>query len=140
MTTRNILIPMDGSRAALNALEYAARRFRDSEHTCLLVVNVQPRLPSSRTVSKAMIAEYLERQSEEALAPARALVEKHGSVAQFYARLGDPATEIVAFAKRTRAAEIIMGTRGLGRMSGMFLGSVAQKVISLAHVPVVLVK
>ena len=140
MTTRNILIPMDGSPAALSALEYAARRFRDSENTCLLIVNVQQRMPSSRTVSKAMIAEYHERQSEGALAPARALVDKLGCVAQFYARLGDPAAEIVAFAKRTRSAEIIMGTRGLGRVSGILLGSVAQKVISLAPVPVVLVK
>jgi nucleotide-binding universal stress UspA family protein len=140
MTTRNILVPMDGSRAALHALEYAAKRFRDSDNTCLLILTVQPRLPSSRTVTKAMIAEYHERQSEDALAPARALVEKHGSVAQFYSRLGDPATEIAAFAKRTRCAEIIMGTRGLGRVSGMLLGSVAQKVISLAQVPVVLVK
>ena len=140
MRTRNILIPMDGSRAALRALEYAARRFRDSDNTCLLILNVQSRLPSSRTVTKSMIAEYHERQSEGALAPARALVEKLGSVAQIYARLGDPATEIAAFAKRTHCAEIIMGTRGLGRVSGILLGSVAQKVISLAHVPVVLVK
>jgi nucleotide-binding universal stress UspA family protein len=140
MTTRNILVPMDGSRAALRALEYAAKRFRDSDNTCLLILNVQSRLPSSRTVTKAMIAEYHERQSEDALAPARALVEKLGSVTQFYSRLGDPATEIAAFAKRTRCVEIIMGTRGLGRVSGILLGSVAQKVISLAHVPVVLVK
>jgi nucleotide-binding universal stress UspA family protein len=140
MTTRNILVPMDGSRAALRALEYAARRFRDSDNTCLLLLNVQSRLPSSRTVTKTMIAEYHERQAKDALAPARALVEKLGSMTQFYSRLGDPATEIAAFAKRTRCAEIIMGTRGLGRVSGMLLGSVAQKVISLAHVPVVLVK
>jgi hypothetical protein len=33
-----------------------------------------------------------------------------------------------------------MGTRGPGRVSGMFLGSVAQKVISLAQVPIVLLK
>jgi nucleotide-binding universal stress UspA family protein len=87
MTTRNILVPMDGSRASL-----------------------------------------------------RALIEKAGCVAQVHARPGDPASEIAAFAKRTRCAEIIMGTRGLGRVSGMFLGSVAQKVISLAQVPVVLLK
>jgi nucleotide-binding universal stress UspA family protein len=140
MTTRNILVPMDGSRAALHALEYAGRRFRDSDNTCLLILNVQPRLPSSRTVTKAMIAEYHERQSEDALAPARALAEKLGSVTQVYARLGDPATEIAAFARRTHCAEIIMGTRGLGRVSGMLLGSVAQKVVGLANVPVVLVK
>ncbi len=33
-----------------------------------------------------------------------------------------------------------MGTRGLGRISGLMLGSVATKVIHLATVPVTLIK
>jgi nucleotide-binding universal stress UspA family protein len=33
-----------------------------------------------------------------------------------------------------------MGTRGLGRIQGMLLGSVAMKVIYLAEVPITLLK
>lgn len=36
--------------------------------------------------------------------------------------------------------EIIMGTRGRGRMASFVLGSVALRVIQLASVPVTLVK
>jgi nucleotide-binding universal stress UspA family protein len=43
-------------------------------------------------------------------------------------------------AKEHGCAQIVMGTRGLGTVSGMLLGSVATKVIHLADVPVVLLK
>jgi nucleotide-binding universal stress UspA family protein len=35
---------------------------------------------------------------------------------------------------------VVMGTRGLGAVTGMLLGSVATKVIHLSDVPVLLVK
>ena len=43
-------------------------------------------------------------------------------------------------AKKVGASEIIMGTRGLSRVSRFLLGSVAMKVVQLASVPVTLVK
>lgn len=78
--------------------------------------------------------------SEEALAPARKLAERLGVEFQCYLREGEPAAVIASFARRTRCTEIIMGTRGLGRVSGLVLGSVATKVIHLTSVPVTLVK
>jgi nucleotide-binding universal stress UspA family protein len=39
-----------------------------------------------------------------------------------------------------RAESIVMGTRGLGAMAGLVLGSVAMKVVQLARIPVTLVK
>ena len=51
-----------------------------------------------------------------------------------------PGETIVAFAEDVGADEIVMGTRGLGGLAGLLLGSVATEVISLAKVPVTLVK
>jgi nucleotide-binding universal stress UspA family protein len=140
MTTRNILVPVDGSANSLRALKHAAERFRDSPHAHLLLLNVQPALPSSRHVPRAMIKDHHQRMSEEALAPARALAERLGVTFDCYMRVGDPAEVIASFAQRTRCWEIVMGTRGLGRMRGLLLGSVTTKVVHLATVPVTLVK
>lgn len=140
MTTRNVLIPIDGSANSLRALKYAGDRYRDSANTHLLLINVQPAMPPSRLVSNAAIRDHQSRMAEEALAPARALAEKLGVTYDCYARVGEPAEVITTFAKRSRCAEIVMGTRGLGRMRGLLLGSVATKVISLSTVPVTLVK
>ncbi len=139
MTTRNILVPVDGSAGSLRALAHAARRCRDSS-TCLLLLNVQHGMPPSRHVPRAAIKDHHLRMSEEALEPARKLAQKLGADFQCYFRVGEPAAVIASFARRTRCTEIVMGTRGLGRVSGLVLGSVAVKVIHLSAVPVTLVK
>jgi nucleotide-binding universal stress UspA family protein len=54
--------------------------------------------------------------------------------------VGDPAQEIITVAQDRQADLIVVGSRGRGRLAGLLLGSVAQKVISLAHCPVVVVR
>jgi len=124
----------------LRALKFAAERFRDSRHVQLLLLNVQSGMPPSRLVRPAMIKDHQKRMSQEALEPARELAGRLGVLFDCYARVGDAAEVIASFAKRTRCAEIIMGTRGLGSIRGLMLGSVTTKVIHLASVPVTLVK
>jgi nucleotide-binding universal stress UspA family protein len=50
------------------------------------------------------------------------------------------ASEIVRAATEARVDQIVLGTRGMGAMGGLFLGSVAQRVVHQANVPVLLVK
>jgi nucleotide-binding universal stress UspA family protein len=50
------------------------------------------------------------------------------------------AEAILEVAETCQCELIVMGTRGLGRLGGLLLGSRAQKVISLAHCPVLVVK
>jgi nucleotide-binding universal stress UspA family protein len=140
MAINRVLVPVDGSSGSMRALEHAAKRSRGSRNVCLLLLNVQPTMPPSRFVRPAMIRDHHLRMSEEALAPARKLCERLDIEFQCYVREGEPAQLIATFARRTRCTEIVMGTRGLGRISGLVLGSVATKVIHLATVPVTLVK
>jgi len=53
---------------------------------------------------------------------------------------GDPVEEILALAKRENADMIIMGSRGLGDLKGLLLGSVSHKVAQLAKCTCVTVK
>lgn len=140
MTARKILVPVDGSPCALRALDFAARRVRGNPHEQLLVLFAQLPLPASRFVTRTMIAEHHARMAEEALKPARALLDKLGVEADFYALKGEPGATIAAFARKSRASEIVMGSRGLGRVAGLFLGSVTTKVVHLSGVPVTIVK
>lgn len=136
-----ILVPMDGSEAALRALEHAASRKRSAlGELSILVLNVQTPLPPSRYVTRTMIREHNSRSSLAALRPARSLARRLKLDARFYVRQGDPATVVARFAKAKKCAEIIMGTRGRGRAAVFVLGSVALRVVQLAPVPITLVR
>jgi nucleotide-binding universal stress UspA family protein len=139
-TVKKILVPTDGSPSSMRALELAGKKQLAGGRIAILVLNVQPPLPSSRHVTKPMIAEFHARQSEAALKPAQALMKRMQLEADCYVRVGEPARTIAAFARSAGCHEIILGTRGLGRVAGLVLGSVAMKVIHLARVPVTLVK
>ncbi|MFO7277444.1 MAG: universal stress protein [Pseudomonadota bacterium] len=140
MAASKILVPVDGSPNSIRALEYAAKRCADSKGAWILALNVQTPMPASRFVTREMIRDHYARMSEAAFKPVNALKKKLGIDIDCYMRVGEPASTIVDFAKRTRCTEIVMGTRGLGRVSGLVMGSVAMKVVHLSPIPVTLVK
>ena len=51
-------------------------------------------------------------------------------------RFGDPATEIVRFAAEGGFDHIVMGRRGRGGVAKLLLGSVSEKVLKDATIPV----
>ena len=53
---------------------------------------------------------------------------------------GAPAATIDQVAREENVEYIIMGTRGLGSIRGLLVGSVATQVLQLVDVPVTLVK
>ena len=53
---------------------------------------------------------------------------------------GDPAETIAALAREKLADAIIMGSRGLGEIKGLFLGSVSHKINHLAECTCITVK
>ena len=56
------------------------------------------------------------------------------------ARSGQVARTIADVAREEDVGQIVMGTRGLGGVQGLLLGSVATQVIHLVEVPVTLIK
>ena len=53
--------------------------------------------------------------------------------------IGNPGPEIVRLAKTGKFGAIVVGTHGRTGLTGFILGSVAQKVVTLAECPVVTV-
>jgi nucleotide-binding universal stress UspA family protein len=52
---------------------------------------------------------------------------------------GDPAESIIDTVRREKADMLVVGRRGRGRLSGLLLGSVSQKLATLAPCVVVIV-
>jgi nucleotide-binding universal stress UspA family protein len=58
---------------------------------------------------------------------------------QLESQKGEASRWIVEIARRDRDDVIVLGKRGLGRVSGLLLGSVSQEVVSIASCAVIVV-
>ena len=57
-----------------------------------------------------------------------------------HAALGDPGREIAEFAQRAKADLIVLPSHGYGFVKHALLGSVAERVVRLAHCPVLVLR
>lgn len=140
-----ILVAVDGSKRSLkavsNLIEHASWYNRPLK---VELVYVNPPLPYegrvSAVVSKAQIARYHQEEGEAALAEARKMLDAAGI--QYTANiLGGPiALEVARHAKARKCDMIFIGTHGRTAAGNMLLGSVANKVLHIADVPVLLVR
>jgi len=138
-----VLVPIDGSESSLHALKAALAMIGNHPEAALRVVTVQPPIASGnvkRFISAEILNEYYEEEGEKALQGARELLSGASVPVTFGVLVGPVAETIVEHAKEQGCTHVVMGTRGLGRVTGLVLGSVATKVISLIDIPVTLVK
>ncbi|RWM04394.1 MAG: universal stress protein [Mesorhizobium sp.] len=83
--------------------------------------------------AEGSVADALEGFSDRLLQQARIAAEKVGvSAIHTQSGWGDPAEVIIEMARRKKVDTIVVGRRGHGRLTGLLLGSVSQKLVSLA--------
>ena len=136
-----ILVPMDGSEPALRALDLAIRRAKAAGGEVRLL-NVQTAIPASvgDFVGDGAVQGHYRDEGEKALGAARERLAASGVRHVAETRAGSAAEVIAADAAEAGCDEIVMGSRGLSGLSSMLLGSVADRVLHLAAVPVTIVK
>jgi nucleotide-binding universal stress UspA family protein len=139
-----ILLPDDGSAASDRAVAIVLEGSGPTSATELHLLNVQP-----HPVSAAGYAtpELIERFNEEQLQIGRQLlapVAKRAETAKVpthvHVIMGVPEQVIVEQEEALGCDLIVMGTRGLGAIKSITMGSVASKVVHLSKRPVTLVK
>lgn len=109
----------------------------------IVLLNVQNRETlgfSDIDVEAEREREIASRRSARALRKAIGACEAAGVQFRVRTELGPISETIDRVAREAHADQIVMGTRGLGRLRGLLLGSVATGVIHLARIPVTLVK
>lgn len=144
-----VVLPFDGSPSAGRAVAYVIDLAARGANARIGVdlINVQDAtvdLPGAFVRDAADVAEQLAKsalqQGTKLLAKPLATLERANLKVSSKVLLGEPADEIAAYARDSGADAIVMGTRGLGVVGGLVLGSVASKVVHLVKVPVTLVK
>jgi len=139
---RKVLLPVDGSDSAFQAALYLAEHVRQHGPVEVHVANVQPKPIEWQThgMEKEAINNHLEVDAHLAMKAVLHVLNEEQIPHQTHVKLGDPAETLVALAEELGCDHIVMGTRGLGAVSGIVLGSVTRKVLHLANVPVLCIK
>ena len=138
-----ILLPIDGSAVALEAVRCVIRMAGDGLNTSVVLANVQE--PAS--LYELMVAhdpQVIEQVSAAAgahtLEAAQALLDAAGLSYESEVASGDPAHTLVDILENYGCDMVVMGASGTSALRSAFLGSVSNEVLHAAGVPVMIVK
>lgn len=139
---RSVLLPVDGSKHAFAAALYLIEFAKSHGSLEVHVVNVEPAPVAWQThgMEEEAIQSHLTARAHIALKPVLNVLNEAGIAHKTYVRQGDTAEIVVALADELGCDSIVMGTRGLGGLAALALGSVTRKVLHLSTKPVVCVK
>jgi nucleotide-binding universal stress UspA family protein len=138
-----LLLAADGSSYTKRALAFLITH--DTllgEGNELHVLHVQPEIPPrvKSVVGRDLVAQHYLREAESVLKPIRKFLDRHAISYRSDWVAGNPTVEILKAAKKDKTQMIIMGTHGHGVLGRILMGSVAQRVVAQADIPVLLVQ
>lgn len=142
-----LLLASDGSDNSLRAAEFAAglaALVPEMKVTALVVNDMLEKMKYYSPLRSPVIFEEVELffrdKSREALNKTLEVFKKHNCPVEGIVKVGDPAQEILDLAREGGYSQLIIGSRGMGGIKGLLLGSVSLKVVQLAICPVTVVK
>jgi YjbE family integral membrane protein len=135
---KRVLIPVDGSQNAIAAVRHVVDEFMHDTAMEIHLLNVQTPLSRhvGRFVSRRDASAYHREQTEQALAPARRILEQRGVPHVAHSAIGERAKLIVDTARRLHCSHIVMGTARKNSLTRMLEDSVTNQVLEKTSVPV----
>lgn len=136
---KNILVPVDGSDGSDKAVTHAITlaEICGAKLNFLYVANIN-QLAINAALSQAIL-EAVMKAGKTILDRAENMIPS-GIEHESFSETGSPAAVILEFEENLGADLIVMGSRGLGIVKGILLGSVSQYVIERSKCPVLVIK
>lgn len=139
-----ISVATDGSAGGTRAVAFAARLAAGLRAKLTVLTVSSPMLDSDlrkfANLEHAALGDMIDAEAQEIFRDAAAVAAKEGvTIDKRESFVGDPTELILEAIAREKPDAIVVGKRGRGRLSGLLLGSVSQKVASLSMVPVIVV-
>ncbi|MEO5732835.1 MAG: universal stress protein [Rubrivivax sp.] len=137
-----VLIPVDGSEAALAAVRHVLALRSAGLRADTVLVNVQE-TASLYEMVVVHDANAMQQAADQAgahlLAPALQLMNAAEAPCEALVATGDTVAMLIETCERQRAELIVMGARAVGSVRGALLGSTSQQVTQRSPVPVTIV-
>ena len=140
---RHIMVATDGSSGADRAVDVAAELAKAVAGDLLIATVADSQLAEdARGLARVEgnIGDVLEALTAKTLKGAEARARRIGvSRIELRTGAGDVAQSLIDIAAGSSVEMIVLGRRGRGQLAGLLLGSVSQKLVSLAPCAVVVV-
>lgn len=133
-----ILFPTDGSEPAASVLDYALQIAAEHEAT-IHVLNVVDTSQNSPPGIQDDVSDVLEQEGTEIVNEAAQRATEHGITVVSEVLHGDPYEAIVEYSTQSAIELVVMPTHGRRGLQRFLLGSVTERVINTADVPVIAV-
>ena len=128
-----ILLPTDGSKDAVRAAEAAS----DLAKRCGAELHVVHVWHDVRGFAHDFVKRELRRQGQEILdEQVKKIRASGGEVTKAYLRRGRTSNEVIALCKEIDAGLLVVGSRGLGTVQRILMGSQSEEIVHHAQVPV----
>ncbi len=143
--TKHVLVPVDDSDRASQALEFVLEEYPDATITALHVIDPADFYAATGIEGGAManydrIKENHERRAEQVLESARDHAEEAGVEIETDHVLGGVSRTIIEYIDEHDVDHVVIGSHGRTGARRILLGSVAEKVARRSPVPVTIVR
>ena len=136
---KKILVPLDGSKNSLRALDKAIS-FAKPFGATITGISVIHQIPVTGLHNVKSWREQWIKDARKLLARAKKHCAQRGVDFAEKVSTGYAGDEIVNYAKKSNSGLIVMGSRGLSGAKAAILGSVSRHVLHKSKVPVVIIK
>jgi nucleotide-binding universal stress UspA family protein len=140
---KQILIATDGSESAEKAASFGIQIAGQSgaKVYSVYVIDITPyySIPLDQIWPKD-VYEQFEKIGHEITAVVEKTAKAAGLEAESIVLKGDPAERIVNFAEERNVDMVVVGSHGIGAFERLVIGSVSEKVVRHAKVPVLVVR
>ena len=142
----HILLPVDGSDPSTKALEYAAENYDGERFTIIHVANPTDNLYGGLEggYGTSDLFDRAVENGEEICDEARERLRNAGvpesTEIETTVEVGNPARQIIEYATENDVDQIVIGSHGRSGVSRILLGSVAEKVLRRAPMPVNIIR
>jgi len=136
-----VLVAYDGSEPAQKAVEHAIEEHADKQLILLGVVEVASSATSAGiNLAQEKLKELRDETREGISADLQQRLDEENIDYEIETVFGQPAREIVEYAEENDIGHILIGNHGRSGVSRVLLGSVAEKVVRRAPMPVTVVR
>ena len=136
---KKILVALDGSKNSTRALSNAIQLAKqiDASITGIFVIQV---FQTEMGLIKTLVGKAKSKHYKNFIQIAKAMCTKKSVGFLDVIRYGEEGKTIVSFAHKNKFDLIVIGSRGMGKLGDLFLGSTSNYVVHSSKIPVLIIK